>query len=42
MAWHRYAIGEIMSFGVMSAPGAAIDGVVVHAGGVPDHKMVEG
>lgn len=34
-------IGAIMSYGVMSTPGVVIDGVVVHAGGVPDRKAVE-
>lgn len=33
---------EIMSYGVMATPGAAINGKVVHAGGVPDRKKVEG
>lgn len=35
-------IGAIMGFGVMSTPGVVIDGKVVHAGGVPDRKTVEG
>lgn len=35
-------IGDIMSYGVMSTPGVVIDGTVVHAGGVPDRKTVEG
>ncbi len=35
------AIGDIMGYGVMSTPGVVIDGKVVHAGGVPDRKMVE-
>lgn len=35
-------IGAIMSYGVMSTPGVAIDGTVVHAGGVPDRKKVGG
>ena len=35
-------IGDIMSYGVMSTPGVVIDGKVVHAGGVPDKKTVEG
>jgi small redox-active disulfide protein 2 len=35
-------IAEIMSYGVMSTPGVVIDGTVVHAGGVPDRKVVEG
>ena len=34
-------IGDIMSYGVMSTPGVVIDGKVVHAGGVPDRKIVE-
>ena len=33
---------EIMRFGVMSTPGVVIDGVVVHAGGVPARSTVEG
>ena len=32
----------IYGFGVMSTPGVVIDGVVVHAGGVPDRSKVEG
>lgn len=35
-------IGDIMSYGVMSTPGVVIDGTVVHAGGIPDRKTVEG
>ncbi|MFO8026000.1 thioredoxin family protein [Thiohalophilus sp.] len=35
-------IGAIMGYGVMSTPGVVIDGQVVHAGGVPDRKKVEG
>ena len=31
----------IMSYGVMSTPGVVIDGVVVHAGGVPARSKVE-
>ena len=31
----------IMSYGVMSTPGVVIDGVVVHAGGVPAKTKVE-
>jgi len=31
----------IMSYGVMSTPGVVIDGVVVHAGGVPTRNKVE-
>ena len=33
---------SIMSYGVMSTPGVVIDGVVVHAGGVPARGKVEG
>ena len=33
-------MGAIMSYGVMSTPGVAVDGTVVHAGGVPDRKKV--
>lgn len=32
----------IMAYGVMSTPGVVIDGVVVHAGGVPARSKVEG
>ena len=32
---------SIMGFGVMSTPGVVIDGVVVHAGGVPAKGKVE-
>lgn len=32
----------IMGFGVMSTPSVVIDGVVVHAGGVPSRSKVEG
>ncbi len=32
---------SIMSYGVMSTPGVVIDGVVVHAGGVPARSKVE-
>jgi small redox-active disulfide protein 2 len=35
-------IAEIAGFGVMSTPGVVIDGQVVHAGGVPDRKKIEG
>jgi small redox-active disulfide protein 2 len=35
-------IAEIMSYGVMATPGVVIDGKVVHAGGVPDRRTVEG
>ena len=33
---------SIMGYGVMSTPGVVIDGVVVHAGGVPARRKVEG
>ena len=33
---------DIMTYGVMSTPGVVIDGVVVHAGGVPSRDKVEG
>ena len=32
----------ILGYGVMSTPGVVVDGKVVHAGGVPDRKKVEG
>lgn len=35
-------IAAIMGYGVMSTPGVVLDGTVVHAGGVPDRKKVEG
>lgn len=35
-------IGAIMGYGVMSTPGVVIDSKVVHTGGVPDRKTVEG
>ncbi len=31
----------IMGYGVMSTPGVVIDGVVVHAGGVPTKAKIE-
>ncbi len=36
------AMPEIIRYGVMSTPGVVIDGQVVHAGGVPDRKKIEG
>jgi len=33
---------SIVGYGVMSTPGVVIDGVVVHAGGVPTKSKVEG
>lgn len=35
-------LASIMSYGVMSTPGVVIDGVVMHAGGVPTRSKVEG
>lgn len=32
---------SIMGYGVMSTPGVVIDGMVVHAGGVPARSKVE-
>ncbi len=34
-------MAAILGYGVMSTPGAVIDGKVVHAGGVPDRKKIE-
>jgi len=34
-------IQAIMGYGVMSTPGVVIDGVVVHAGGIPAKSKVE-
>ncbi len=33
-------MAEIMSFGVMSTPGVVVDGIVVHAGGLPAPDLV--
>lgn len=35
-------IAAILGYGVMSTPGVVIDGRVMHAGGVPDRRKVEG
>lgn len=35
-------MAAILSYGVMSTPGVVVDGKVVHAGGVPDRKRIEG
>ena len=32
---------SIMGYGVMSTPGVVIDGMVVHAGGIPSRDKVE-
>jgi len=34
-------MSEIIGYGVMSTPGVVIDGKVVHAGGIPDRKVIE-
>ena len=35
-------MAAILGYGVMSTPGVVVDGKLVHAGGVPDRKKVEG
>ena len=35
-------MAAIIGYGIMSTPGVVIDGQVVHAGGVPDRKKIEG
>lgn len=34
------ALPEIMSYGILSTPGVVVDGVVVHAGGMPTREKV--
>lgn len=34
-------IQDIMKFNLLSTPGVVIDGVVVHAGGIPSREKVE-
>ncbi len=34
-------IQDIMKFNILSTPGVVIDGVVVHAGGIPSREKVE-
>jgi small redox-active disulfide protein 2 len=33
---------DIISYGVMSTPGVVVDGIVVHAGGVPSRDKIAG
>ena len=35
-------MATLLGYGVMSAPGAVIDDTVVHMGGVPDRRKIEG
>lgn len=35
-------MAAILGYGVMTTPGVVVDGKVVHAGGVPDRKKIEG
>lgn len=35
-------MAAILGYGVMSTPGVVVDGKVVHAGGVPDRRKIEG
>jgi len=35
-------MAAILGYGIMSTPGVVIDGKVVHSGGVPDRKKIEG
>ncbi|MCC7243994.1 MAG: thioredoxin family protein [Acidobacteria bacterium] len=36
------ALREVMAYGIVSTPGVVIDGVVVHAGGVPSRQKAAG
>lgn len=36
------SLQDIMRYGIMATPGVVIDGQVVHAGGIPERKAVEG
>ena len=35
-------MAAILGYGIMSTPGVVIDGKVVHSGGIPDRKKIEG
>jgi len=35
-------MAAILGYGVMSTPGVVVEGKVVHAGGVPDRRKIEG
>jgi small redox-active disulfide protein 2 len=35
-------MAAILGYGILSTPGVVIDGKVVHSGGVPDRKKIEG
>ncbi|MFZ5483368.1 MAG: thioredoxin family protein [Pseudomonadota bacterium] len=35
-------MAAILGYGVMSTPGVVVDGQVVHSGGVPDKKKIDG
>lgn len=36
------SLPDIMRYGIMSTPGVVVDGVVVHAGGVPKGAAIDG
>jgi small redox-active disulfide protein 2 len=35
-------MAAILGYGIMSTPGVVIDGKVVHSGGIPERKKIEG
>lgn len=35
-------IGKIMTYGVMATPAVVVDGIVVHAGGIPTGDKIAG
>lgn len=35
-------IADILRWGILATPGVVIDGQVVHSGGIPDRRKVEG